>query len=520
MLKLFHTIKYLKPIQIYYRLFYLLKKQIPTQQTLPPIPSHPISHRLKLTPSIPTETSYQSPNTFTFLSQTQHFTQTIDWNHQDFGKLWSYNLNYFEFLHQPDMEKEIGVSLIYAYINKFTELKDGFDPFPTSLRGINWIKFLTHHAIQDPLIDIALFKQYHHLLHHIEYHLLGNHLLENGFSLLYGAYYFHDEKLYAKAKSILMEELHEQILEDGGHFELSPMYHQIMLFRLLESINLIQHNRWKSDNLLEYLEKRAKLMLGWLQQITFHNGTIPRLNDSAYNIAPTTQALNHYAKRLNITPHIVNLSDSGYRMRRGLSYEMVIDIGQIGPDYIPGHAHSDTFNFELIIHNQPFIVDTGISTYNVNARRMIERSTSSHNTVELNGMNQSEVWGGFRVARRAYVTLQHEDKKRIQATHNGYVKRLGALHQRLFLFYPDRIIIQDRVEASHNIPAIARLHFHPDVDIEVQGDKLICNDTTIHIRNTLFELKTYQYAPQFNSLQDAFMVEISFTNHLNVEILL
>jgi len=203
-----------------------------------------------------------------------------------------------------------------------------------------------------------------------------------------------------------------------------------------------------------------------------------------------------------------------------LSYEMVIDIGQIGPDYIPGHAHSDTFNFELTIHNQPFIVDTGISTYNVNTRRMIERSTSSHNTVELNGIDQSEVWGGFRVARRAYVTLQHEDKKRIQATHNGYVKRLGALHQRLYLFYPDRIIIQDRVEASHNIPAIARLHFHPDVDIEVQGDKLICNDTTIHIRNTLFELKTYQYASQFNSLQDAFMVEISFTNHLNVEILL
>ena len=64
----------------------------------------------------------------------------------------------------------------------------------------------------------------------IEYHILGNHLLENGFSLFFGAYYFQDEKFYVKAKKILTDELDEQILEDGAHFELSSMYHQIMLF--------------------------------------------------------------------------------------------------------------------------------------------------------------------------------------------------------------------------------------------------------------------------------------------------
>ena len=34
-----------------------------------------------------------------------------------------------------------------------------------------------------------------------------------------------------------------KILEDGGHFELSPMYHQIMLFRVLDCIQLLKLNQ-------------------------------------------------------------------------------------------------------------------------------------------------------------------------------------------------------------------------------------------------------------------------------------
>ena len=52
--------------------------------------------------------------------------------------------------------------------------------------------------------------------------------------------------------------------------------------------------------------------------------------------------------------------------------------------YISGHAHADTFNFELYIKNSPFIVDAGVSTYNLGEQRDNERATKSHNTVEVN----------------------------------------------------------------------------------------------------------------------------------------
>ena len=83
------------------------------------------------------------------------------------------------------------------------ELKDGLEPYPTSLRCINWIKYLSKENIQDEVINKSLYNQYLRLLDNLEYHLLGNHLLENGLSLLFGAYYFKDDSLYLKQKKSL-----------------------------------------------------------------------------------------------------------------------------------------------------------------------------------------------------------------------------------------------------------------------------------------------------------------------------
>ena len=198
------------------------------------------------------------------------------------------------------MSESEGLKLINDFIMQSDSIKDGFMPFPISLRGLNWVKFLSKNKIKDQNINNSLYSQYTMLVDNIEYHILGNHLLENGFSLLFGAYYYQDEKFYIKAKKILITELEEQILKDGAHFELSPMYHQIMLFRVLDCINLVKNNSWKEEELLKLLISKAEIMLGWLSTITYDNGDIPLLNDSANGISPTTQELNDYAIILNI----------------------------------------------------------------------------------------------------------------------------------------------------------------------------------------------------------------------------
>src|SRR5690606_30037047 len=120
-----------------------------------------------------------------------------------------------------------------------------------------------------PRINQILYNHYQILYHNLEYHLLGNHLLENGFSLFFAAYYFKDDKLYKKSFKILKIELKEQILSDGAHFELSPMYHQILLHRLLDCVNLVLLNPYKDNDLIAFLKEKAIMMLSWLQAVTY-----------------------------------------------------------------------------------------------------------------------------------------------------------------------------------------------------------------------------------------------------------
>ncbi len=517
-IRLYHTLKYLKSIQFYYRFYYLFKtkfRKITRRQY--PFLKESVSSTLALDTSINSRQSYKK-NKFSFLNLEKTFDATIDWNYPKYGKLWTYNLTYFDFLHQNGISKDDGLKLIHDFIISSNSLKDALEPFPISLRGINWIKFIVKNNIQNQTIDDSLYAQYEILRNNLEYHLLGNHLLENGFSLLFGAYYFKDEVLYTTAKRILTAELQEQILSDGAHFERSPMYHQIMLYRILDCINLMQNNLWKAQELLPLFQSKAAIMLGWLKTITYTDGTIPLLNDSTNGIAPTTTELTNYATALGIQAQNILLKESGYHKVVKEMYECIVDVGNIGPDYIPGHAHSDTFNFELHINGKPIIVDTGLSTYETNLRRNMERSTESHNTVMIDSKEQSEVWGGFRVGRRAKIIHLREKIDVIEATHDGY-KSIGAMHTRKFSFQDHQITIEDSIESSKIHRCTAFLHSHPDVNAVINDNTIILDNTVIKcIHYDTITTDVYQYAPEFNKLIPATVIKITFTKNLTMEI--
>ena len=213
---LFNTVKFLKPIQVYYRLYYAVRKKVRKVTGFQyPLSLTSKSQSLTLKPTIESYIALDK-DTFTFLNLSHTFVKDIDWNYAEFGKLWTYNLTYFDYLQEEGMDQDKGLELIHDFIAQAKSHKDAMEPFPISLRGINWVKFLTQHQIQDQKIDDSLYAQYQMLMDNLEYHLLGNHLLENGFSLLFGAYYFQDETIYSKAEEILTAELEEQILGDGA----------------------------------------------------------------------------------------------------------------------------------------------------------------------------------------------------------------------------------------------------------------------------------------------------------------
>lgn len=508
----YHTIKFLKTIQLYYRLYYKLRPK--PDVSLPK--ENKSRYIFKIEPSIADEKRYDN-GTFRFLNLEKEFKKMIDWNFAGHGKLWTYNLNYFEYLNQEYLSKETGLWLMNDFIDKTDSIRDGLEPFPVSLRLFNWMKFIIEHSIEDQAILNSLYAQYHLLQKNIEFHLLGNHLLENLFALLSGSAFFNEKKLFDKYSKLLKKQLDEQILEDGAHFELSPMYHQLMLFRALDTYNLIKHSPFSEKKIESILCEKISLMLGWLRLITFKNGSIPMVNDSAPGVAPSTEGLLEYADRLNIPLKTKSLSDSGYRKWKSGNYELLIDIGKIGPEYIPGHAHSDTFNFVLNVDNQELIVDTGISTYEKNKVRQSERGTAAHNTVQLGSHEQTEVWGGFRVGRRASVAILKDTDQLVKAKHDGY-KRNGVFHERTFKAFKDGFEVSDVL--SSPFLATSRIHFHPSVEVSLSGAKVFCGSTQLEIEGAdNIRLSTYMYAEGYNIRKEAPLIEIDFTNSFLTKIL-
>lgn len=512
------TLRYLKAKQIFFQVYYRFKRYAFRRALHYNFHKAPKSYAINLALSIPSIKFYQE-NSFSFLNKTKRFNSTIDWNFSGYGKLWTYNLNYFEFLHQENLDRKEAFRLLDSYCDSVSNLKDGLEPYPVSLRGINWIKFFSSLQNHDDKYNSILFAHYKHLLGNLEHHLLGNHLLENAFSLLFGAYFFRNEAFYKNAKRLLKVELNEQILDDGAHFELSPMYHQILLYRLLDSINLVKNNPWKRDELSKLLMQKAEKMLGWLKAVTFENGEIPMVNDSAFGIAPSSNKLFNYSNRLGISCKKAVLSASGYRMIRINEVELFIDVGNIGPDYIPGHAHSDTFSYIIYFKKQPQIVDVGVSTYESTSQRTRERSTSSHNTVEVNSKEQSEVWSSFRVGRRARIRLLKEDQNEIISSHDGYQFQ-GIIHTRKWKWLNNEIVITDEVDGAFDEPSsIAYLHFHPAVAPLLSDDQVVAGSLILRFENYhKICLEDYSYASGFNSLMQGKMLKIFFSKRLKTKI--
>ncbi len=473
---LFNTVKYLKLSQIFNR----LKRNYKIQNiTLLPAPS--ASKVSKKFQSFPLSlVKMVGENRFNFLNEVHCISQAEDWNLVTNDKLWLYNLHYFDDLNSFEGEQRYSwhKSLIERWIDENPPgFGVGWDAYPTSLRIVNWIKWsLKRGDLNSKWLD-SLANQARYLSKNLETHLLGNHLFSNAKALVFAGLFFKGKEAegwYQAGLNIIESELDEQVLPDGGNFELSPMYHSIFLLDLLDLINI--HRTFNKDEVIG-VHQKIPLMLHWLKSMSHPDGGISFFNDAAFGVAPSFYELLEYAKKLNIkninkqVKNFEYFKDSGYVRVENNSLVAIIDLANIGPDYIPGHGHADVLSFELSLFGKRVIVNSGTSVYGESYMRHMQRSTVSHSTVVIDEQNSSEVWGGFRVAKRAHVLdiqiKQNKENVNISAYHDGYKRLKGSpVHMRNWNFIENGIKIIDSITGknSHSIRLI--LPLHPEVLIK------------------------------------------------------
>lgn len=417
--------------------------------------------------------------TFQVVGREHRLPSSGGWDDPALPKLLRYNLHYFDDLNARDAggRAEWHRSLIDRWLAENPPAHGtGWAPYPTSLRIVNWVKWaLSGHDLGAAAHD-GLATQARWLRRRLEYHLLGNHLLANAKALVFAGLYFKGREAQEwldHGKDVLRRQLAEQILPDGGHFELSPMYHSAVLEDLLDLVNVSAVFAQAPDP--AWLAPLSR-MQGWLATMTHPDGGIAFFNDAALEIAPSHAELRAYADRLR-TPvadanseAITTLSASGYVHARAGDADLYCDCANLGPEYLPAHAHADTLSFELSLGGRRVIVNSGTSEYGLGTERQRQRGTAAHSTLVVDEQNSSEVWAGFRVARRAHAQL-HEaaatpNGLTIVGSHDGYV-RLGrrAIHQRHWVLSEGSLAIDDRIDGQFS-RVQAYFHFHPDVHVQ------------------------------------------------------
>lgn len=480
-LKYWHTLRHLKPIQLYGRIWF---KYRPVSADLRPAPPlRPLSGTWVVPAERPASLSGEA--VFCFLNETHDLDTLQGWDDPAMSKLWRYNLHYFDMLHSTDAAKHGAQHrrLLGRWIRENPPGQgSGWEPYPTSLRVINWIKWaLNGTSLSSEELD-SLATQVRWLSKRLEIHLLGNHLFANAKALIFAGLFFSGPeaaKWLATGMGILTREIPEQILPDGGQFERSTMYHALALEDILDLDNVTQAFGAALDARARAIADSWRALAGpmyvWLLVMSHPDRQISFFNDAAFDIAVPTPELEKYASRLGqdcvppLPDGVHHLAESGYLRIQQDQAVALLDIGPIGPDYLPGHAHADTLSFELSLFGQRVFVNSGTSEYGLGAERLRQRGTSTHNTVCVDQQNSSEVWSGFRVARRARPTALQinpsQEAISVSCAHDGYNRLPGKnLHRRTWRIAPGSLELGDTVSGVFG-QAEAYFHLHPDVRI-------------------------------------------------------
>ena len=389
---------------------------------------------------------------------------------------------------------------------------DAWHPYPTAKRLVAWTYlFATFPDLLTPELEASHWLQTRYLARNLERHAGGNHLLQDLCALVVaGLRYRGDaaEDLVARALRELAREFPRQLTADGCHYELSAAYHLQAVVMLAEALACAAAAGVAAPAPLPHA---LEAMTAFAEGIRLPDGSYPLWSDSARDTAPPLDvvvalartvlegrpapacgaALPHpYAElcasaaggraptpSTGAAPFRPLAPPSGYHVLRGEGVAAAFDGADTGARDLPGHGHADCLNVDVVTASGPLVVESGTSTYDPGVERDRERGTAAHDTVEVAGIDQSEMWGSFRVAdpARTFDRAAGESAgwRWATAAHDGYVRRCGVTHRRWVGVRGDAVVVLDALDlAADAAPTAFRLRWHlaPGVTARAAGE--------------------------------------------------
>ena len=444
------------------------------------------------------------------------------------------------------------------------------------IRMINWsiaISFLNKNGyLSDNFKELyqkSVYEHAYYLRHHLSrYSSANNHLIAELVGLMFAGHQLGNktgDQWFKYALDELVSQVENQFSSDGGNREQAVHYHALTL-DLYQMANSLLKSRGDilSDNVKSRLQAAGEFLTAYFENM---GGSIEfGDSDSSYVICNPFDRNQHHYESVMLTSSIEfegernafaeewgidfrnqllypnkqlreldtrksngegafkfkHYKESGYLIIDHKETKLIYDVGFLGMGTMAAHGHSDALHITLAIDKQPILIDPGTYQYHHKYEkwRNYFRSTSAHNTISINSMNQAEVLGRMNWGKRYDVDVEEivdsENQFVATASHNGFIKQNNdVLHRRKIIIDKkrDEIVLLDELVGKDRYQYDFHLHFDPSIStIELQSNQLFIRacDINMMIENDEFVNAKIHYAddvtplgwysPRFDSL--------------------
>ena len=250
--------------------------------------------------------------------------------------------------------------------------------------------------------------------------------------------------------------------------------------------------------------------LGQAYAFTWQNNKVDLLFNG--NHETNNFDFDYYLKRLGYSFTNPFNELGGYAILNNKKTSLIMDVGASPDKKFSSNYQAGALSFEILSNGKKLICNSGyFQNYNHQLNEL-SKSSAIHSTLILDDRSScrftkdrhdgSKVSQGLKITQKNVVFEKNYWK--ISATHDGYLKQYGVLHNREVEFYPeqikfighDKIIFKDNIK---NLKFEIRFHLEPSVkimktqdnksiliDLNGEGWKFNSNNNNINIDNGLY----------------------------------
>ena len=431
-------------------------------------------------------------------------------NSKDYEKL-----NNFFWFFSLDLKssKKAVQSLIVNWINnnnKYNNKSWDFDL--TSKRVISWLS--NHELTYDDddkefkiKFDSSVQKQTNHLLYEIKNSKVFENKMIGCSAIILTGLAYQNNKIYLDNGLSFLRKIIKTSIDNNG-FPKSRNIKQLIYY--LKYFILIREWFKESQNTIPEFIDETIYYLGINYASIWQNIKHDILFNGNY--ISNNDEFDQYLKRFNYTFKNENKETAGYAILKNKKIILAMDIGPspIGPQ--SNYYQSGALSFEIISSGKKLISNSGYFSNKQNKLNKLSKSTALQSTLVIEDYSSCSfkklkslgylVDQGLKIMNKNIVF--EDNYWKISASHDGYLKKFGSIHNREIEFYPEqtKFIGTDKIVRKNkdkNVKFDIRFHLDPDskvmktqdnksilIELENEGWKFSCDKFNINIDNGLY----------------------------------